>query len=618
MNEIQNYVKVDELGRYIKIPPNPELGDISLILAFSLAKEQKRSPAKIAEEIVSNIKPSEESLFSKIESKGGYVNFFYNYQRIADLLIPSINQTYGSSEIGKGKKVMIEHTSVNPNKAWHIGHTRNSCLGDSLARILRFSGYDVQVANYIDDTGSQLADSIVGFKFLGFPPTKEGAKFDQYCGDDVYVSVNKTYEKNPDLLEKRKFVLQQIEEGDNEIAVFARDLVEKILKNQLETAWKLNIFYDLLNHESHILKYKFWDIAFEKLKEEGYANYEGIGRNAGCWVLKLSQFDKFRGMENPDKVLVRSDGTAVYAAKDIAYALWKHGLLSQDFRYTKFLDQPSENVLWTTTLDEGEEGHPEFGNVDLSVNVIGAEQNFEQDVVRTALDIISEEKKKYVHYAYESVALSRNTAKQLGIDIGDKDFVHMSGRKGLYVNADKALDTIAEKAYQESKSRNPSASEDWLRKTAERIAVAAFRYEMTKSDASKMLVFDLDQSLKLEGDTGPYLQYTYVRSSSILRKVGEHDYGSVDTLTEHEKRLIKTLMKFPGVVQEAAESLKPSQICGYANRLAIDFNSFYQSCPVIKAENGNLRDFRLGLVDATKTALENSLYLIGIDALEKM
>jgi arginyl-tRNA synthetase len=618
VDEIKSYVKVDELERFLETPPNPEFGDISSILAFSLAKEQKKPPIKIAEEIVKNIKLPERSFFSKVEPKGGYINFFYNYRKIADLLIPSVDHTYGSSEVGKGKKVMVEHTSVNPNKAFHIGHTRNCCLGDSLARILRFSGYDVQVANYIDDTGSQVADSIVGFKFLGFPLAKEGVKFDQYCGDEVYVSVNKMYEKNPELEEKRKFVLKEIEKGDSEIAIFARELVEKILKSQLQTAWKLNVFYDLLNHESHILKYKFWDIAFEKLKKEGYANLEGYGINEGCWVLKLSQFPQFRGMVNPDKVLVRSDGTVVYAAKDIAYAMWKHGLLGQDFRYAKFIDQPNGNILWTTTLEEGETNYPSFGNVDLSVNVIGAEQSYEQEVVHTALDLLSEEKKRYIHFGYGKVSLSKNTAKQLDVDIGEKSFVHMSGRKGLYVNADTVLDALTKKAYEESKKRNPSASEDWLKKTAERIAVAAFRYEMVKSDAPKMLVFDLDRSLKLEGDTGPYLQYTYARASSILRKAKKWEYESTKVLSEHEKRVIKNIMKFPTLVQEATENLKPSQICIYANELATDFNSFYQYYPVLKAENKNLRNFRLGLVDATRTTLGNSLYLIGIDALEKM
>jgi arginyl-tRNA synthetase len=561
-----------------------------------------------------------ESLISRIEAVGGYVNIFYNYQNIANSLIPTIDSKYGSSGFGKGMGVFVEHTSVNPNKALHIGHARNSCLGDSINRILRFSGYDVQVANYIDDTGTQVADSIVGFKFLGFPMEKEGVKFDHYCGDEVYVEVNKRYEQDPELKEKQSFVLSEIEKGDTEIANFSRDLVEKILKCQLQTLWRMGIFHDLLNYESHILKFKFWDVAFEELKKSGHAVYEEFGENAGCWVLKLRDLPEFKDMKNPDKILVRSDGTAVYTAKDIAYAMWKHGLLRKDFSYTPFIQQPNGSTLWRTTTDEGSKDHPRFGNVEKSIAVIDKRQSYTQDVVEIALGLISKQEKSYVHYSYDTVSLSKNTLEKLGIDVSSeqKKILQMSGRKGIFINADTVLDALAEKAYQETKKRNPEASESWLKSTADSIAVAALRYGLTKVDHNNEIVFDLEQSLKLEGDTGPYLQYTYARMHNLLEKVGDWNYVQATDLNKYEKKLIKDVVMFPYVVEESAKQLKPELICRYANDLAISFNNFYEQCPVLRAGNDSARKFRSSLVNAAMQTLGNSLYLMGIPTLEKM
>jgi len=614
LNKIKDCLKIDcNIEQFIFIPQNPNYGDISCKIPFHIAKEINGNAKEIAEKIVSSANSID--IFEKVEALNGYINFYYEYKNLCDILLPLINEEYGKCNIGNGKKVLIEHTSVNPNKALHIGHVRNACIGDSIARILKFCGYNVQTANYIDDTGTQVADIIVGFYFLNYPKEVD-MKFDQYCGDKIYVEVNKMYEKNKDLIEKRKFIMKKIEEGNNEISKLAEETVDKVLKAQYETLFKLNIFHDIQNKESDILKYKFWEIAFNQLKEKNYLIYEEEGKNKGCWVLNISNFDKFKNLKNPNEVLVRSDGTILYAGKDIAYAMWKHGLLNADFNYKPFLIKPNGEILWTTcSKDEGIE-HPEFGKCDISINVIDVRQSYEQEIVKYALQIISEDKKEYIHKAYEVVSLSKETAKQLGINI-DKKIVHMSGRKGLYVNADKILDLLIKKAYEETKKRNKNESEEWIKRVSEKIAISALRFELTKVDPNKIIVFDIDEALKIEYKTGPYLLYTYARAKSILSKAKEWEYESIDNLNIYEKNIIKKLIEFPRIVKASARNLLPSLICNYLNNLALSFNLFYEKIPVLKAKNEE-KNFRLTLIEKTAIVLKNGLNLIGIETLERM
>jgi len=602
-----------------EVPPRPELGDLATKVCFTLASKLRKSPAEIAAQACSEAEVAEGGLIERVEAKGGYINFYFNWPRVAEeLLKEALKPGYGKPVV-KPMRVMVEHTSVNPNKALHIGHARNACLGDFVSRLLRFAGHEVIVANYIDDTGTQVADIVVGFLHLGFPLEKEGVKFDQYCGDDVYVRVNRMYSEKPELLEKRREVMKLIDEGGNDVADFARKLAERVLRSQLQTLWRLGVYYDLLNWESDILRAKLWEQAFRKLKAGGYVYYAEDGKAKGCWLLKLSHLPEFSKLESPDEILVRSDGTVLYPGKDIAYAMWKHGLLEDTFSYKIFSRQPNGKLLWTTTVGEGDREHPKFNDVELSINVIDVRQSYEQKVVAAALQMLSRGEKKYIHYAYEVVSLSRRTARKMGIEADEsRQFIHMSGRRGWYVNADTLLEALYQKALEETRKRNPDASREFLEKTAEAIAVSAFRYEMLKVSPDKMIVFDLDEALKLEGNTAPYLQYAHTRCAGILRKAGDWspEYKP-RSLKEPEKALLRHILMYPKAVESALRDLRPIHICSYAHKLATLLNEFYQKCPVIKAEE-HTRSFRLTLVKAAKCTLASALDLLGIVPLERM
>ncbi len=602
----------------LEIPPKEEYGDVSFP-CFELAKAEKRSPQEIAEDIARKIKISKHPLLFKVEVRGGYVNFFFYWEKVSEVILRKIfieKENFGKPLIQK-QKIMVEHTSTNPNKALHIGHARNACLGDSLYRLLKFSGNDMIVANYIDDSGAQLADIIVGLKFLRMS-SRTKKKFDHYVGNEVYVKVNKMYENNSELQEKKSFVLQEIERGNNPIAEFAEKIVDRVLTEQLKTAWRLKIFYNLLNKETDILKLKLWENAFETLKNKDlvYLCQEEDRRN--CWLLRLSNLPEFANLTNPDITLVRSDGTTLYVAKDIAYAMWKHGLLATDFNYAKFTLQPNKEVVWSTTSKKAAKKHPNFRNVNKSINVIDVRQSYEQDAVSAALKLISKKSKQYIHYDYELVSLSSKTAKQLGLDI-EKDFIHMSGRSGLFVNTDVVLDALHKKAFDEAKKRNTKVNKRILKKIAESIATSALRYQLLKVSPEKMIVFDIDEAIKLQGDTSAYLQYAYTRATSILRKAKRKLFSyKIQKINQHEKNLVRKLLIFPEVLQNSVNDFKINYICNYAYELAAIFDKFYEFCPVVKAENAATRNFRLALVESTRNVLKICFDFIGIEPLEKM
>jgi len=579
---------------------------------FNLAKKQGKDPKEIAKELAEKLKIK----FFKTKATGPYLNFHINWEEFGQQLLESINEKYGKHEKIQKKKIMIEHTSANPNKALHVGHIRNSCLGDSLVRLLGFFGHNVIIANYIDDTGDQMSDLVLGFKFLNMP-IETKMKFDQYCGDEVYVKINKMYQTKPELLEKKKFITQKIEEGNNEISDFSDQIAKKVLLEQLKTCWRMAIYYDLLNKESDIIQLNLWKESFEMLKEKNLIYQVTDGEKKGCWLLKLSDLPEFKGMKDADATIKRSDGTVVYIGKDIAYAMWKHGLLKEDFKYSKFIKQPNGKILWTTTSKEREKKHPEFMGVDASIAVIDVRQSYYQDSVMAALKLISGEKLDYTHYDYELVSLSAKTAKQLGIESKEK-FVHMSGRKGLFINTDTVLDALFKKALEETKKRNSDTSEDWLKKIAEKIAVGALRYELEKVSPEKIIIFDMDEALKLEGNAAPYLQYTYTRTSSILRKAKSiKEFDAKQLKDPKEVSVLKLIAKFPNIIKQSANQYSPNVLTNYLFELAQDFNSFYQSLPVLKSEE-NLKNARLKLVDSVKTVLKTGLELLGIPILEKM
>ena len=609
-------------------PPQHAFGDLSCNVAFLLSKHLKKPPTKIATELAEAIRPRlQGSYILSADPAGGYINFRANYARLSPATLSHVlsnPENYGYPNSGQDMHIVIEHTSINPNKALHVGHMRNVIIGDTLYRIMRATNHRTTVLNYIDDSGVQIADIVVGFKFAGFPvaPPTKNQKFDHYCGDEVYVKINEIYEKDPEVAEKRKLVLKEIEEGKSEIARFAMEITLRVLQEQLKTCWRMKAHYDLLNFETHIVGSKLWSKAFELLKSNGIAKYETEGKNKGCWVIEGKE------KEEEDKVLVRSDGTATYIAKDIPYAAWKLGLVEDPFYYQEYTKQWDGSTLYATTLADGSNSKSigkKFNGGQRVITIIDSRQSRLQRIISQVLSKIGVGgSHKYFHLSYEAVTLSSDTAKEFGIDIGDRQFMHMSGRKGIYVNADYVLDALHTKAYKEVKTRNPDFSDQQLNKIADEISISAIRYNMIKQDLDKIITFDIKESLSLEGDTGPYLQYAYARSQRILEKseqsiiAGKTDFAFDRLTNESEIALIKEIAKLDLVVENAAKSLSPKSLARYAYNLAMTFNLFYEKVPVLREQDNEVRMARLGLVKAFGIALKNTLEVLGITALDRM
>jgi len=604
-----------------KVQPskNIEYGEVASTAAFHLAKKLRKKPAEIAEELARSVDLSQVNLVDSVEAVNGYLNFKVNWAKYAEAILAEIlveGERYGSSKIGEGKKILIEHTSVNPNKALHVGHARNTCLGDALSRIFKFLGYDVLVLNYIDDSGTQMADVVLGFSELGYPlDPPSGMSFDEYCGDIVYVESAKKAEENPALTEKRKQIVKEIESRRGKYFELNKLIVEKVLRNQLKTCWRLGARYDILNLESDILAYELWREVFEKLKEKGAIYHAEEGAKAGCWLLDLSKHPVLS--KEGDEVLVKSDGTTTYIARDIAYAAWKLGGVSRDFTYLIFAENPDGSKVYLTSPMG--EARIKISNVERVINVIDARQKRPQEIVKYALRILGLESEKYVHYAYEVVALSRKDAEKLGYSPEPgQQIVHMSGRKGLYVKVNQMIDMLKKRAAEEIVKRHPDWSGEKIDEVAEKIAVGALRYSLIKPDVDKTIVLDTDEMLKLEGDTAPYLQYTYARACRIIEKssfdISTRPYGDV---TEEEKMLMRKMTYFPLLLREFGESMLTKPLANYAYELASEFNNFYEKAPVLRAEK-EIREFRLAIVRSFLIVFSNVLKLLGIPEIDVM
>ena len=592
-----------------------EFGDVSCNVAFLLAKSLKKKPFDIAK-IISEEYQKNPGKFVKQSAShpSGYVNFFANYAELNNAIIStSSEKNYGTINIGKNSKVVVEHTSVNPNKALHIGHVRNIIIGDAVARILKKAHYDVRILNYVDDSGLQVADIIVGFKYGGFPAEPPGdQKFDHYCGDIVYVKTTEKYETDPKLAAYRTEVLKQLEEGTSETAKFANDITRRVLAEQLKTCWRLGATYDCLNFESQIVRSNLWKIVFDKMKDMQLVDLEKEGKNAGCWVIKSEN-------DEEDKVLVRSNGIATYIAKDIPYAAWKLGILEDPFYYTKYAKQSDNKILWETVLEKNSNSKLDFTG-DKVITVIDSRQSRLQTIITKLMSSFKSQEGAYVHLGYESVTLSAETANTLNVDTGGKQ-VQMSGRKGIYVNADYILDILRVKTYEEAKKRNSELDEAKLAEIAEQVAVGALRYAMIKQDLDKIITFDMTESLSLEGDTGPYIQYAHARATRILEKAEmkpRFEVSFVNLTTEHEINLIKIIGKFDIQVEDAAKNLSPKIIARYCYDLAVSFNGFYEHVKVLTAENKDLINARLCLVYSFKETLAKALDIIGIASPDRM
>lgn len=586
-----------DLEQTLEEPPDPSLGDLATTICFDLAKSLHKSPMWLAAELEKTIKPV--GLIARVEVAGSYLNFFADLPKLAELTLATIergDEKYGHLEIGKGQKVVIEHTSVNPTKPLHIGHGRNAVIGDTMARILRALGYEVEVQNYIDDMGLQVAQTLLAYQTIKRKPR---AKFDHMLGL-LYVDIHRRLEREPKLEQRVREILAQLERGKGNLSRLAKQLSERCVKANLETTDRLAVGYDLLTWESDIARSGILRETLERLRATPYV-VEGTGERAGTLTLRLSDF----GIE--DKVLVRSNGTAVYTARDIAYQLWKFGQAKAGLLFKLHSKRPDGTKTYTTSR----RGRPsrKFGRADKVINVIGAEQKFPQRVVFAALRTLGleEEYRNSHHMAYEHVWLP--TGK-------------FSGRRGTWVgySVDEVLEEAVARAYVEVEKRNPRASEQFKRKAAEVVGVGAVHYSLVQTSPEKKVVFKWEEALNFEQNSAPAIQYSHARACSILRKAkrrrGKHPLD-VFKLPE-EQRLIKQLSKLPEVLRAAGEKLQPNLPAIYAAELALTFNKFYEVAPVLEAPTSELKVARLRLVNCIRIALRNALGILGIVAPERM
>lgn len=603
----------------LEIPKRSEYGELTCSNAFKLSKKLSKKPYEIALEVCSKVNIKKEGLIDRIEPhSSGFINVYANWKNYARLILENVlekNDSYGKANLGRSKKVLIEHTSVNPNKPLHIGHARNVCLGDTLARLFKFLGYDVTVANYIDDSGSQMAELMLGFLKLGYPmKPPEGMRFDEYCGDIVYVEANKALEKDLELQRYRRELAKAIEDKGSKEYVINQAIVKKVLEDQLRTCKRLGAKHDVLNKESDVIAMRLWDDTFNVLKSCGLIYRAEEGPKAGCILIDLSGHEKLS--KEGDEVLVRSDGSLTYVAKDIAFAFWKLGVIKSDFLYTCYIKDTDGSTIWITDV-EGEK-KLKLAPFDLTINVIDVRQSRLQEIIKYALEKVGFNGSRYIHFSYEVVALSPNDAKNLGIEIHSK-MVHMKGREGLYIKAEAMLDKLKQEALKEVKKRHAGWDDSKAYHVAEKIAQGTLRYELIKGDADKVVVFDSYQASKLEGNTSSYLQYSYARACRILEKATDElthpvPYGE---LAEEEKQLLRKISVFPKVVKEVVDLLMIKVLANYAYELAEAFNNFYESCRVL-GQDKNTTSFRLSLVKAYKITMNNALWLLGVPALKEI
>jgi arginyl-tRNA synthetase len=637
----------------IDYPPTRALGDLALPVAFELARRLRKAPRLIAEEIAGAL--GDVPGVSRVEAAGGYLNLFLDRKAFLTGRLAAGAAGVAPRPVSQAVKTIVEHTAINPNKAAHIGHLRNSALGDTLVRALRFRGVPVEVQNYIDDTGVQVADVVVGFRELehqDLPAIRaiaDSTRFDFHCWD-LYARVADWYEEDKARLSTRLDTLHAIERGGNETAEIATFIADRIVRCHLKTMARMNVHYDLLSWEGDILHLHFWARTFEILKEEGAVFLQTEGRLAGCWVMRIEEEggtadapEETAEDEDREKVIVRSNGTVTYVGKDMANQFWKFGVLGRDFHYRIFGRREDGTPIWATCREEipGTPAHPSFGGAGAVYNVIDVRQSYLQKLLKQALVAIGHpaEAERSVHFSYEMVALTHNTARQLGYTLSDEDaarpFVEVSGRKGLGVKADDLLDLLTEKAGEQVAKRNPDLPAEETRRIAEGIAIAAVRYFMIRFSRGKVIAFDIDEALNFEGESGPYLQYAVVRANNIFQKlrdresVGEAEFLSPLSTTPTEEldggaeghdlwALVLDAARLDEVAEQAARTLEFSVLAKYAFGLAQTFNAFYHRFQILNEPRDDARRWRAAAVSYFRSQLTGALGLMGIPVPPRM
>jgi arginyl-tRNA synthetase len=630
----------------LEIPPELKFGELSTPIAFELARKLRKAPKVIAQEVVAALGKIEG--FAGFEVAGaGYINA--RLDRAIGVRMIAVTGT--GPLASSGIHSLVEHTSINPNKAAHVGHLRNAILGDTFVRLLRAAGQKVDVQNYIDNTGVQVADVVVGFLHLeGMSSTEvrqllrdlksKGERIDYYCWD-LYARTSQWYEQGSDeenaARKKRRYAtLHEIEQGGNETAEIAELISTAVLRRHLETMLRLDIEYDFLPRESEILHLKFWDAAFEQLKHTGVLYFETEGKNKGCWVMTRPGADVTEGETNEDaKVIVRSNGTVTYVGKDIAYHLWKFGLLGKDFGYKKFFTYP-DHECWISA-EHGEVTHPHFGGAQAIYNVIDARQSDPQANVIQALRGMgyTAQADHYTHFSYEMVALTPRCAVELGYAVSDEDlgrpYIEVSGRKGFGVKADDLIDKLISATRAEVDARQTGRNEDERQRIAGQIAVGALRYFMLKFTRNSVIAFDFKDALSFEGETGPYIQYAVVRARNIFRKAGTTpeavlaELAAIDAgsyLTGEAAEDIWALWLRAGrrtlVLEQCISTSEPAYLAKHAFQLAQEFNNFYHKHHILTEENPARKTFLLATAAVALRELIEALSWLGIESPEAM
>lgn len=648
---IKEHFQVEFAELTVETPPRSEFGDLAFPFPFELAKIIRKSPQEIAAEVQENIQNPPH--VGKIIAKGGYVNVFFKRVRFMKELCQWLQ---GSWENPSGEKVIVEHTNINPNKAAHIGHLRNAVMGDTFVRVLQASGTRVEVQNYIDNTGVQVADVVVGFQYLRKMSLEKiqsiGEPFDYYCWD-LYAEVSQWYQENPSRSQYRDEILKEIERGQDPTAQIAEHISTRIVLAHLRTMLRVGVKYQVLPRESEILSLQFWQEAFERLKKTRAIAYQEDGPNKGCWTMSLPSPNDQPGEE---KIIVRSNSTVTYVGKDIAYQLWKFGLLKKTFHYrplcqykdnqiTAYADGALDNnTVWLTSVKPSPHTEPEFGRGHRVFNVIDVRQSYLQQVVSEGLHRLGhvEESNRSIHFSYEMVALSPRCCADLGIELSEEDqrkpYVEVSGRKGLGVKADDLINVLLERSLEEVNARQRDLPLKNRKEIARKVAVGALRYFLLKYTRNAVIAFDFSEALSFEGETGPYLQYTIVRARNIFRKLDAdysdwstvlsekqsrrmwNDTSTIERLIDNEEiwRLLLQTARLEEAIHQTMQTLEVSYIAKHAFTLAQQFNLFYHTHHILSESDPIKKHFYLTVADASCRGLAKNLELLGIQTPERM